>query len=204
MDNIERTKDLILIKKAQQGDRESFDILINKYYNNLMMTANKMLRNKHNAEDAVQNAIIYAWKSIKRFKFTEKGTALGWLNTLVTGKSIDLIRNITGKSQPIYADLDGENVLYADESLDPSKIAYSNELKNSIRAMMFNVIGEMTPIRKTTAFLYFILNESPQQIADKLQVNIKTIQKRIERTKHQLKSRLIKKYGDHELIKELL
>jgi DNA-directed RNA polymerase specialized sigma24 family protein len=61
----------------------------------------------------------------------------------------------------------------------------------------------MTPIRKTTAFLYFILNESPQQIADKLQVNIKTIQKRIERTKHQLKSRLIKKYGDHELIKEL-
>lgn len=203
-DEVERHKDLLLIKRSQNGDNNAFDELINKHYSILKYTAMKILKNKHNAEDAVQNAIVYAWKSIGNFRFTKKGTALGWLNKLVTGKSIDMIRTLTSKSYPIYDDLSEDDRYYLDTTNIPTDILMRKEVEQPIKKMMFSIIGDMTPIRKTTAFLYFILNETPEEIASKLDVNIKTVQKRIERTRHQLKSRLVKQYGNNEIIEELL
>lgn len=58
----------ILVKKARQGDRHSFSLLYSKIYKDLYRYAFYALKNKEDAEDAVSEAVIDAYRSIGRLK----------------------------------------------------------------------------------------------------------------------------------------
>jgi len=84
------TNEVGLIRRAKSGDREAFGQLIELHAVRAYRIAYAILQNQEESEDAVQEAFVTAFKSIKKL---EKEEAFGsWLARIVTTRVYDLVR----------------------------------------------------------------------------------------------------------------
>ena len=70
-----------LVARAQQGDREAFSTLASGVSARLYATARLILRQPDRAEDAVQDALVEAWRDIRGLRDPERLDA--WLHRLL-------------------------------------------------------------------------------------------------------------------------
>src|SRR3954453_21776346 len=87
MDAIEREQ----YRAAIQGDREAFEMIIRTNSRVLFAIAYGILQNREEAEDAVQDALVKAWKSRWRVRDPEKFPA--WLCMIARHRARDVFRN---------------------------------------------------------------------------------------------------------------
>jgi len=73
--------DLELVRSAQQGDREAFASLARSRGDRLFGIARRMLHDVGLAEDAVQQALVIAWRELPRLRDPERFDA--WLTRLL-------------------------------------------------------------------------------------------------------------------------
>jgi RNA polymerase sigma-70 factor (ECF subfamily) len=73
--------DLELVRLAQQGDREAFASLARSRGDRLFGVARRMLHDVGLAEDAVQQALVIAWRELPRLRDPERFDA--WLTRLL-------------------------------------------------------------------------------------------------------------------------
>src|SRR3954465_12516879 len=80
-----------IYRAAIQGDRDAFERVIRFTSRNLFAIAYGILQNREEAEDAVQDSFVKAWKSRWRVRNPEKFPA--WLCTITRHRAHDLLRN---------------------------------------------------------------------------------------------------------------
>jgi RNA polymerase sigma-70 factor, ECF subfamily len=76
-----------LVRRAQQGDAEAFDALMRSAYDRLYGIAERILRDRYAAEDAVQEAVVNCWRDIRGLRDPDRFEA--WLHRLVVNASRD-------------------------------------------------------------------------------------------------------------------
>jgi RNA polymerase sigma factor (sigma-70 family) len=101
-----KKEELILIRKVQRGDEDALRILLDLHRVSLLVHANKYLRNTsdRDAEDAVQEASVRIWKSIKTFDHT-KASFSTWAHKITENVCIDMLTSWQGE--------EGERTAYA-------------------------------------------------------------------------------------------
>src|SRR5215211_4465208 len=82
------------IKRCQQGDREVFRHLVERYQKRAVAQAMVILFNRDDAEDAVQEAFIDAFKAIGRFDTSR--TFYQWFYVLLRNRCYKM----TGRRHP--------------------------------------------------------------------------------------------------------
>lgn len=100
---------------AIHGDREAFEMIIRTQSRPLFAIAYGILQNREEAEDAVQDALVKAWKSRWRVRDPEKFPA--WLCMIARHRARDVFR----KRRPIPQELEGaapSASTASDETLD--------------------------------------------------------------------------------------
>ena len=90
----ERESDLDrdLMKGIAQGDRNAFLRMFDRYAPTAMGLAWRMLRHRHLAEEAVQEAFLAVWRDPDGYR-AERGTVRAWLMSTVHHRAVDLIRH---------------------------------------------------------------------------------------------------------------
>jgi len=76
-----------LVRRAQNGDGEAFDTLIRSAYDRLYGIADRILRDRYAAEDAVQEAVVRCWRDLRGLRDPDRFEA--WLYRLVVNASRD-------------------------------------------------------------------------------------------------------------------
>src|SRR6476661_320548 len=76
-----RVVDPELVVAAQGGDREAFAILARASGDRLFGIARRILRDHERDEDAVQNALVIAWRELPRLR--DPGRFEAWLTRLL-------------------------------------------------------------------------------------------------------------------------
>jgi RNA polymerase sigma-70 factor, ECF subfamily len=61
-------EDAELVARAQEGDREAFEELVRRHAEHLFAVVVRLVPDRHDAEEATQEAFIRAWRGIGRFK----------------------------------------------------------------------------------------------------------------------------------------
>ncbi len=84
-------RDRSLLHRAQLGDHAAFEALTQPYRETLYRQAYRKLRNKEDAADAVQNALIKAYQAIGRFR--SERPILPWLQRICSNCCIDILRD---------------------------------------------------------------------------------------------------------------
>ena len=79
-----------LIERASRGDHEAFGTLVGGHLARLDAAARLILRDAELARDAVQEAMIRAWKSLPGLRDPDRFEA--WLHRLTTNACLDLAR----------------------------------------------------------------------------------------------------------------
>jgi RNA polymerase sigma-70 factor (ECF subfamily) len=88
-----------LLRAAQSGDETAFERLIAPYRGELQAHAYRMLGSLHDAEDAVQEAMLRAWRGIGRFE--GRSSLRSWLYTITTNASLRLIERRPKRVLPV-------------------------------------------------------------------------------------------------------
>jgi RNA polymerase sigma-70 factor, ECF subfamily len=81
--------DEVLVRAAQAGDLEAFNLLVQRHERPVFNVALRLLRDVGLAEDATQDTFIRAWQNIRTF---QTGSVRSWLYKIATNRSYDMLR----------------------------------------------------------------------------------------------------------------
>ena len=85
-----RGDDRELVRRAQQGDKEAFEILVTKHQGRVFAVAGGILRNREDVEDIAQQVFLKAYFSLKRFD--QRSAFSTWLYKITVNECWDLLR----------------------------------------------------------------------------------------------------------------
>ncbi|MDN3026022.1 RNA polymerase sigma factor [Streptomyces sp. S.PB5] len=89
-DDGRRHEDDLLAVRAGEGDEEAFEALVRHHGPKLLQLATRLLGSRTEAEDAVQEAFVSAWRKLPEFR---GDSAFGtWMYRIVTNRCLNVLR----------------------------------------------------------------------------------------------------------------
>ena len=73
--------DRVLVEKARGGDRDAFASLVHQVSDSLFAVAHRILRDNGLAEDALQNALVAAWRQLPKLRESDHFEA--WIHRIL-------------------------------------------------------------------------------------------------------------------------
>jgi RNA polymerase sigma-70 factor, ECF subfamily len=178
-----------LIRAGQQGDRQAVETLFRRYQRQLFQTALRILGNAEDAEDALQDGLLSAFRNLGRFEGRSQFST--WLTRIVINAA--LMRRRSAKARPAISldETPREEELpaserFADDGPNPEQVFAGTELREMISANL----DELSPLLRTAFLLREVEGYSTGEAARKLGVTENTLKARLWRARHQLAERL--------------
>lgn len=162
-----------LIEKAKKGDTEAFGTLIISVEKDLYKIAKARLLNEDDVNDAVQETIIKAFKSIKKLQDAK------YFKTWI-------IRILINKSNDIYKTKNKNVVLFNDIRDDQKENSYTNE--NIDIKLDFNFIcNKLKYEDRLIIILFYVEGFTDKEIGKIMKLNENTIKTKRTRAKQKIK-----------------
>jgi len=178
-----------LIRAGQRGDEQAVEALFRRYHRPLFQTALRVLGNTEDAEDALQDGLLSAYRNLKRFEGRSQFST--WLTRIVINAA--LMRRRSAKARPAVSldETPREEELpaserFADDGPTPEQVFESTE----IREMISENLDELSPLLRTAFVLREVQGYSTGEAAKKLGVTENTLKARLWRARQQLAERL--------------
>jgi RNA polymerase sigma-70 factor (ECF subfamily) len=178
-----------LAKLARNGDRGAFAELVDLYKDKIYHLAYRMLNNKHEAEDAVQETFMRVYTNLNRYDEQQKFST--WIFRIATNHCIDRLRKRKHSAYSLDAEMpDGEGNDYysmlAGNEDTPEKQIILSETQLQIR----KAIDALPEKYKTVVILRYLQDMSLQEISDVLDMPVTTVKTRVHRGREYLRNRL--------------
>ncbi len=170
----------ILLEKLKNDDQAAFTIIFTKYYQDLTRFSFGYTRNSDAAEEIVQEVFLKLWEN--RTTLVIHNSLKSFLLKAVQNRSIDSLRhdNITHK----YASIVLEHPLLSENDTE-------NYILHSELQANFNHAMEKIPVEYAESYrMSRIENMNYQDIAQKLNVSVRTVEVRISKALHFLREEL--------------
>src|SRR5689334_17261793 len=177
-------RDLILIERSREGDLDAFNDLVSLYQDALFAQIVRMVPDRDQAADAVQEAFFSAFRNLHAFR---GGSVKSWLNRICVNAAMDTQR--ARKRRPVqpYPELDDESWQPpAGEDADPERIAVDAER----RRLLGEAMSHITDDQRAAIVLYDVEGYDYAEIADMTGVSLGTVKSRIHRGRIALRAQL--------------
>src|ERR1700729_1805572 len=94
-----RGDEMALLKLAREGDESAFGELVEAYRGELRAYCYQMLGSPHDAEDALQNVMLRAWRGLAGFE--GRSSVRSWLYSIASNAALDIIRHRSRRELPV-------------------------------------------------------------------------------------------------------
>jgi len=189
-------KEILLIKRSQKGDIDSFEQLISDNSKLAYNIALKMLKNKEDAEDVSQEALIKVYKNIDRFNMNSSFKT--WMYRIVVNTCLDHMRKnkntVVSIDKPIKTEHNEFQVEIEDKRPSPEEIFERKETQK----LVIEALNQLDDNFKSAIILRDINDFSYEEIADILTCSLGTVKSRISRGRQKLRE-IIEKDEDIDL-----
>ena len=167
------------------GYRNDFEGVISRFSPMLFRVALRRLRNVEDAEDAVQDALLSAYKHIGQFEGRSQLST--WLTTIVTNVSLMKLRRYS-RHEVLSLDQKYENEGASlanelkDEGPNPEKICAQAELGKKLR----RALEQLSPKQRTAIQMCELDGFSTREAANALGISTNTLKSRVSRARGHL------------------
>ena len=212
-----------LLQAARSGDEDAFRRLVEPHRGELHAHCYRMLGSVHDAEDALQDAMLRAWRGLPRF--AARSSLRSWLYKIATNACLDAIARRPKRVLPIDygppADPhDGvgkplvESVWiesYPDETLDVGDRMLgpeaSYEQRESVELAFVAALQHLPAKQRAVLILREVLGFSAKEVADVLETTVQSVNSALQRARKAVDERLpdqsqqatLRALGDREM-----
>ncbi len=180
-DDVDLDRDRALVERCQAGDGAAFGNLYARYYERLLRFCLRRLNDRHEAEDAAQEAFARAWKALPRFAGERR--FYPWLTVIAGNICTDMLRRRSRSMPTDDLELTAQHpvgVAGEDTSEELVLAAVDGELVNRALGRLSTRHRHVLAMREGSGWTY-------QQIADHEGVEIGTIETLLWRARQALK-----------------
>lgn len=183
--------DEILIRRAQGGDRSSFDALIAKYSTRAYQFAFRLTRNPEEASDVVAEGFVRVYSAIQNFKGQSAFTT--WLFRIMTNCFLDIRKKEKTRAatsiETGMSTSEGEVELQIE---DDSPSPYLTTEKSEREVRFENAVSKLPEYQRVMIVMYHAEMMSYEEIAASLDLPIGTVKSRLNRARLTLRDLLQK------------
>jgi RNA polymerase sigma-70 factor (ECF subfamily) len=165
-----------IIVKAAQGDMGAFELIYRNYTNFVFNVALRIVRNRSDAEEIVQEVFLKLHSRLRSFRF--ESALKTWIYRVTVNMSINYVRK--EKKQR-------ENILkYAQDPAIDHKTNPEEQDQNDHAKKIQAALKELTEEQKACMILKSIHGLKYQEIAECLNININAVRSRLKRAREKL------------------
>jgi len=187
--NIEAQTEDQLIERGLNGDARALDALFARNTRALYQTAFRVLGNPEDAEEALQEGLLSAYRNLPRFERRSQFST--WLTRIVINAA--LMRRRSKRARPAVSldDFVNEGELplaerFADDGPNPEQLYAGTELGDR----MNKKLAEISPLLRTAFWLREIEGLTAEEAVRVLGVSRNTLKARLWRARQELAARL--------------
>jgi RNA polymerase sigma-70 factor (ECF subfamily) len=195
-----------LLEAARRGDEAAYGRLLESYRGELHAHCYRMLGSVHDAEDALQEASLRAWRGLARFE--GRSSLRSWLYTIATNTCLNQIARRPKRVLPIdYGPAtdphDGPGMPlvetvwvepYPDERLGLED-GYAGpearyEQRESVELAFIAALQHLPANQRAVLILREVLGFSAQEVADSLETSVASVNSALQRARKTVDERL--------------
>lgn len=186
--DLARGQETQLVRKAVQGDREAQESLFVRYRSRLYRLALRLLHSKEDAEDAVQDALLSAYRNISTFE----GRSLfsTWLTRIVVNAALVKMRRQRARPELFLQDVSPEEQVSMDAKCVDSRPDPEQEYASvETRMLVEDALEDLSPSIRWAFQLRELLDLSNSEAAEIAGIELGAFKSRISRARSQLAER---------------
>jgi RNA polymerase sigma-70 factor (ECF subfamily) len=175
----------------QAGDADAFEACVRTYCGQMLIVARRILRNEEDANDAVQDAFLSAFKGINQFKGqSQLGT---WLHRIVVNAALGRLRSIQRHPETSIEALlphFGEGEHQVDPPVPWKAAPETNMQGQETRALVQRCIGQLPQTYRIVLLLRDIEGLATEETAQIIGASIAVVKTRLHRARQALRTLL--------------
>jgi len=180
-----------LARLARKGDHRAFAELVELYKDKLYHLARRMLSQRQEAEDIVQETFLRVYNHLDRYDENQKFST--WIYRIATNLCIDRLRrrrqvySLDAESSE-HEGLDGYAMLPSDDRTPESEL-----LLSETQRILHDAIETLPAKYKSVIVLRYLQDLSLQEISEVLDMPVTTVKTRVHRGREFLRKKLERK-----------
>jgi RNA polymerase sigma-70 factor, ECF subfamily len=186
-----------LLENARLGDEHAFAELTGTYQGELRSHCYRMLGSVQDAEDAVQNALLRAWRGLD--KFEGRSSIRSWLYSIATNTTLDITRHRSRRELP--ADFGPAAAIGApvEEAVNdpiwlepfpdgwlsaaPASPESRYEQRESVEIAFMILLQELPPLQRAVLILRDVLGFTAAEASLQLETSVASVTSALQRAR---------------------
>jgi RNA polymerase sigma-70 factor (ECF subfamily) len=185
----DRDIDRQLVARAQRGDKQAFELLVEKYQRKLARLLSRFIRDPAEVEDVTQEAFIKAYRALPAFR--GDSAFYTWLYRIGINTAKNYLMAM-GRRAPTSTEVEADEAEGFDEGEQlrdintPESLLLSNEIAETVNSTIEQLPEEL----RTAIQLREIEGKSYEDIAREMNCPIGTVRSRIFRAREAIAEQL--------------
>ncbi len=187
-------QDYAVIERILRGEKKAYAELVDRHKDKAMTLAIKMLRNRQDAEEALQDAFVRVFNALPRFEW--KSSFSTWFYRIVYNVcASELSKRDDTQNLSINGDDESGNALeLVSDEVPPDLALESSELS----AIVLEEIDKLPEAYGPTFVLFFIQDMSYDEIVEVTGLPLGTIKARLFRARTLLRDAVVRRIGNRQ------
>jgi RNA polymerase sigma-70 factor, ECF subfamily len=179
-----------LISMAKLGDRDAFVELSKPYADRILRTIFHITRNWHDAEDALQDAMLRAFSHLKGFQ--EKSSFSTWVTRIAINSALMMLRKKRICQEIPFEGMGGSGDNYElREPKSPAEDPESRLARKEREELLNGAILELPQVLREVVELRQARGYSTREIAQALRISVPAVKSRLSRARVALRAALL-------------
>ncbi len=179
-----------LIDLSKKGDRNSFDMLVKKYANQIFNLALRLSGNRDMAQDIAQEAFINAYTGIK--KFQEKSSFSSWLYRIAVNCWKNKVRYEKRRFYSKHTSID--EMTETEDGVIKREIVLKDDIENEVEIKIKSeevqkILNTLDYESQIIIILRDIFEKEYEEISEIMKIPLGTVKSRLSRARHELKQK---------------
>jgi RNA polymerase sigma-70 factor, ECF subfamily len=181
-----------LLDAARRGDEHAYDELVEPHRPELHAHCYRMLASVHDADDAVQEALVRAWKGLARFE--GRSSVRTWLFRIATNAALDTVRGRGRRELPVELLATGRPLHetkwlepYPDQTLGagapPASPEARYETRESLELSFVAALQYLTADQRAVLILREVVGFSASETAEALDTTVPAVNSSLQRAR---------------------